>query len=188
MTNQPEIKANDLDDIRILLLDVHNNPSKYVNHQYIEQDNLLDDLKEIIKSSIKYGIQFRYTNPESKKQMVFIDKDDRIKLLGQKGNCLKSDTIFHFSRIKYIIANGQNTLSIKAISRIIADRKKIKLIDIDHINSNKLDNRLKNLQAIPHNININGHFDTLKQLSKYPHKAKEYAKKNECEFILPFIF
>jgi len=183
-------EANEFEEIRDLLLDVANNPSKYIEYEYKEQNNLLDDFKELIKSSVKYGVQFRYTNPESKKQMIYIDKkDNRIKLLGVNGNVTKSNTIFHYSRLKYIIAKGQNTLSIKAITKIIADRKTVKTIDIDHFDNNKQNNQLSNLKPVPHSININNHYDKLKKLiaDGKIHQAKQTAKKLDVSYLLTYI-
>ena len=183
-------EANEFAEIRDLLLDVANNPIKYIDYEYKEQNNLLDDFKELIKSSVKYGIQFRYTNPESKKQMIYIDKkDNRIKLLGVNGNVTKSNTIFHYSRLKYIIAKGQNTLSIKAITKIIADRKTVKTIDIDHFDNNKQNNQLSNLKPVPHSINVNNNYDKLKKLIAEGkiHQAKQIAKKLDVSYLLTYI-
>jgi len=183
-------EANEFAEIRDLLLDVANNPIKYIDYEYKEQNNLLDDFKELIKSSVKYGIQFRYTNPESKKQMIYIDKkDNRIKLLGVNGNVTKSNTIFHYSRLKYIIAKGQNTLSIKAITKIIADRKTVKTIDIDHFDNNKQNNQLSNLKPVPHSINVNNNYDKLKKLIAEGkiHQAKQTAKKLDVSYLLTYI-
>jgi len=193
MSNKPQTKpifeAGEYEQIRTLLLDVHNNPEKYTDYEYKEEKDLLNDFKNLIKSCVKYGIQFRYTNPESKKQMIHLDIDGRIKILGQKGNCLKSDTIFHYSRLKYIILKGQNTLSIKAIQRIVADRKKIKEIHIDHYDINKLNNQITNLKPTPASINISAHYDNLKQLKLkgYEYKAQQYAKDKEVTHLLPFL-
>ena len=181
--------GNDMDEIRELLLEVHNNPKKYESYIYEEKQNLYDDFKSLIKACSKYGIQFRYTNPTSKKQVLFTDKDGRIKILGAKGNCLKSDTIFHYSRLKYIISL-QNKLSILSIKRIVTDRKHIKEIDIDHFNNNKLDNRLCNLKPRPHKVNCSSDYDRLKTMARNGriHEAKQYAKKIDKENLLLFIF
>jgi len=183
--NQNQTNAIDYQQIRNVVLDCYNNPKRHIENLNIkEYEDITKDIIQVIKALRYYGIQLRYTNPESKKQSVFIDRDNRIKLLGMKGNTLKSDTIMHFSRVKYILHHSQH-LSKKAIQRILTDRNKIKTIDIDHKNNNKLDNTLKNLQAIPHKININHHFDILKTLPL--HQAKQYAKKYECEHMLIFI-
>jgi hypothetical protein len=180
------ITVDELENIKDVMLESANNPNVFKEYKYIEKNNLKDDLISIIKSCQKYNIHLRLTDKNSKKQFIFVDNDFRFKLYGACGTCTKSDTIYHLSRLKYVLNLENHKLSRLSVYRILADRRKIKDIEIDHIDKNIQNNMLSNLQAIPRKINGNPHFNRLKTIDGMYAKEK-YCNQYECEYLLTFF-
>jgi hypothetical protein len=178
------ISVDELESIKDIMLESANS-NVFKEYKYIEKDNLKDDLISIIKSCQKYNIHLRLTDKKSKKQFIFVD-DFRFKLYGACGTCTKSDTIYHLSRLKYVLNLENHKLSRLSIYRILADRRKIKDIEIDHIDGNVQNNMLSNLQAIPRKINGNPHFNMLKTIDGM-YAKESYCNKNNCEYLLTFF-
>jgi len=186
-----EIKYQTIGNITIIkdcVLEARNNPEKYKTFQYIENKNITQDICNLIKSCVKYELFFRYTNDNSKKQTIFIDIDNRVKLLTENNKKTKGNSIIQYSRLKYIIANSKN-LSIKAIKQILHDKNRIKTIDIDHWDNNTLNNLLSNLKATPHIVNIDSNYDKLKRLidDNKIYQARQLAKQIDREYYLIFL-
>lgn len=184
MTEQEYITYGNPDLIRDKTLEIYNkyhkNESIYDNHKYQEQTNITDDIIELLKSAVKYRLLAKTTTAKAKKQTIFIDSDDRVKILTQKSNSTKSNSIIQLSRLKYLINAGDNyNLSKKVITKLLNDNRRHKTIEIDHLDNNKLNNKLNNLLAIPRWINSSGHYDKIKRLLEdgRKHQAKEMMKK-----------
>jgi hypothetical protein len=172
-----------------MVIEARNFPNRYIDYEYKEAKDTTEDICNLIKACVKYDLYFRATGEKSKKQTVFIDTDGRVKMLTENNDKTKGNSIIQYSRLKYIVAHSKN-LSIRAIKRILHDRHRIKTIDIDHHDNNVLNNLLSNLRAIPHKINIDGTYDTLKQMIRdnKHHLAKRHAKKVDKEHYLIFLF
>ena len=165
-----------------VILHCRNNREDYKDFEYVESDNLIEDIKRIIKLLAKYGFFLRTTEIDAKIHAVNFNK--YIKLLGANGKFLKSKTTFNFSRVKYIL-NHPN-LSKLAKIRLISDRTKIKVIEVDHKDKNTLNNNLSNLHAIPRKVNQNKDYRNMQSFNLPANRIK-YAKENDCEYLLTFF-
>jgi len=177
-------QINNADDhFRQLSLDTRNNPLD--DYEYVQcETDLIEDISRVIKGMSSLEFFTRTTEKNSIKQTVFIGKDGYIKIMGMNGNCKKSDTIFSYHRVKYILAH--KGLSKLSKQRILSDRKRIKTIEIDHKDGNNQNNLLSNLQALPRKINGNQHYIKMQKM-KTDLTRENYAIKNDCEFLLTFF-
>jgi hypothetical protein len=170
---------------RQLSLDVFNGEPDTIIENYQEKEDLIDDITDVIRKLNHLGYMPRTTQKGSKIQAVHIGSDGYIKILGINSNKTnKSKTTFAYHRVKHILAD--NGLSDGAKIKQLDDKKKVKDIEVDHWDGNKLNNKLSNLHGIPRRVNQNKNYKRMQKMN-LPANQEKYARENNCEDLLRFL-
>jgi hypothetical protein len=167
-------------------LELFDNKEKIINQKidYKENVDLIQDIKNVLFELTKLNLLPRTTDLKSIMQTVFVNNKNYVCILSMHGNCSKSNSTLPYHRVKYILSlTGLSNLSKK---RILINKDKQKLIEVNHIDTNTLNNVLSNLNAIPRKINNNTHYKRLQKIVGSYAQLK-YAEHNNCVELLVYL-